>query len=293
MKLSTLLLLVFISGATLHAQKEYQLRYAFPEGKTLKYKKTESTNAQITGPGGTEEKIDRTSEARIHIIGETSDPALPTYLFVQDTLFSEEQSPEQFGFNLSDMYSAINGKKIRITLSPRGDMKSVHAVDSIVFKHKLPVALTDTMLAGQAVIFPPLPEKKIKIGESWTETRIDTLSPKFAVEGMASGATLTIKRYNTTYKVEGIEKKKKFDCLKLTWKSAAKSESKFHFGEMEVYSDEDTNISGTLYFAYAEGYLIEMKQSTYTEATTAMVSSQENATMPSSTQIESTLTLLP
>ncbi len=288
----TFILLTFSLCSTVIFGQEFTLRYNFPIGKELKYKKFETTTAHIAGPGGIEENIDRKTEAILKITGDKPVDGNESYIFVQDTLFIDEEKNEQIGFRISDMYNNLTNKRIHVVITPRGDLREIHILDSIKNYQQMQMALTDTMLSQQALIFPSLPEKKVKIGETWTDARTDTLEPKFAIAGMDANSGFTIRQSNTTYTIVGEEEYNKFHCIKLTWKSKTKTESQMKIGDIEIYNEEEGNTSGTLYFAHKEGLTVSMEQKTFSDSSTAMVSGGENTVMPSSTNNETKLILI-
>lgn len=286
-------ILVSIAAPPALRAQEFNLRYNFSSGGVLKYKKNDITSAHIAGPGGIEENIDRKSEASIKIIGEGTVGTTVSYLFTQDTLFIDEQKNEELGFRMSDLFNILTGKRIRVSITPRGDVRSIQVIDSINVNASFPVSLSDTMLSQQAAIFPTLPHKPVKIGETWTDSRSDTIAPRMTVEGMGSNTGFTLRTMKTTYTIAGEEVMGKYRCIKLTWKSTTKTEGQMKYGDVEVFTEEDGNTSGTLYFAHKEDILVSMEFRTFNETTTAMISGNDNTVMPSSTTNEVKLFLIP
>ena len=289
---SSAVVVFFILHGELIAQ-EFLMKYKFPNGSEWKFKKYETTVAHIAGPGGLEQNIDRKTEALLKIRGLSRDDRIASYLFIQDTIFIDEAKNETMGFRISDLFNRITNKRIQVDLFPNGNLKNISMLDPIIPAANAPLMLSDSILSQQALLFPTLPDKSIRIGESWTDARSDTASPKIGVAGMGTTDGLTIRHQSTSYTVSGKEKMLGFNCIKLTWKSTIKSESQMTIGETEMYTEEDANAVGTLYFAIAEGIIVSMELKQYSDNTTAMYSGNENTTLPSSTTSETKLILIP
>ncbi len=269
------------------------LRYAFPAGSEYRYRKIDTTIAQVTGPGGLEENIDRKSETLLRIEGNGAPAGQVSYLYKQDTVYVDEKRNEQVGFRLSDLNNALNGKRIRVRMTDHGEFRGIDMLDSIVWSSSAPVQLTDTMLAQQALLFPALPDRPVAPGQSWTDARVDTLRPRFAIAGSGESRGFTIQKSSTTYRVTGEVRRGERRCLAIGWHSTIKRESEMTAGEMELYNEEDTGVIGTLLFDAAAGLLVEYESRTTSDATNVVVSGGENTQMPSTTTSTTKLILLP
>lgn len=282
-----LIIAINISAAS---AQEFLLRYSFPAKGELKYRKLDMTNATISAPGATDETIDRKSDASVRIQRDSSATEASSYLFVQDTIFIDEPKMQQMGVNTSEIYGSISSKRIRVLMTPRGDVARTEILDPVTRSSNPVFAFSDSMLAAQAVIFPALPVKKVKLGETWTETRDDTLAPQWMPSSL--GSSTIVHHRSTTYTLKEKKKFQRYDCVVLAWKSEMKSENQNKFGESEVYSEESSVITGTMVFAFKEGFLISLETETQGDATTVVVTNGENQVIPSTTTLKSTLTLL-
>lgn len=274
------------------ASAQILLRYSFPAGKELRYKKIESTQAQVTGPGGLEENIDRRSETLLRLTGEGGDPGTASYVYRQDTVMADEKLKRQLGFRLSDFNNALNRKRIRVRISDGGELRGIEILDPVSLPAGAPVQISDTVLAQQALLFPALPSRPVKAGESWTDARTDTLRPKFSVAGAGEGGGLTIQSSSTTYTGAGTETVDGYACVKITWRSTLKRESQMTVGEMEMYNEDESVITGSLHFADKEGIIVRYESRTVTDSANAIVSGGDTTQMPSTTTNEVTLSLI-
>lgn len=210
--------------------------------------------------------------------------SLNRFILTIDSLSSEM---DYSGGSRSMDYGEIQGKRLRVGISPDGRSKTISPIDSIPLPRFGGIRISGggNRLAAFQIGFFPLPQRPLKVGDTWSESRKDTTksSGRFNM-------TRIISR-NLKYTVLGEEEKLGLRCLHLKIESEYERESFGKMGGSQISSEGSGETVAEVWFAYREGILVQYSRDDFFEGTTAY-SGQMNATMPSSNQTKSVLRLL-
>ena len=286
-----LFVLLMLAAADAAAQSR-DLRYVLKEGATLKYKKLETMKSEAQTIRGLYADIDKNTEAYISLKAEKAVGGDLVYVFLQDTAFVEDRSqsastvPKGFDFQ-----NAISKKAIRVRISTKGDLRdAVPLVPIDLSSSGMPIS--ERVLARQAAIFPALPLRSVKVGDTWTDAVKDTTHPRQKDSRFGNGTGTRYTSIRTTYSVDSLVKHNGYMCLKITWKGTISTEGKMIFQRADSFNEEESAVSGSLYFAAGDGLLVELAVHTGKEATSAMFST-ESEVIPITTTSDMRLVLLP
>ena len=229
-------------SATGGSKKGTTLRYSFPENQVLKYR----TGSDI------QQKLDIYGQEMIIDIGQ--------YLVYTSKLNSKSKDENQIHITIDTMdlfisspqgdinpdMDGVNNKSFNMTLSSLGAGMDVSEAESIQFEitpgTKRNVAITFKFL------FPKLPEKTLKIGDTWSLT--DTIAEKYDNEEV----TMIIEG---DYALAGFETISGLECAKVTAVISGTRSGKANQQGMDMVSDGTMLGSGTFFFAFKDGYLVK------------------------------------
>ncbi len=229
-------------SATGGSKKGTTLRYSFPENQVLKYR----TGSDI------QQTLDIFGQEMIIDIGQ--------YLVYTSKLNSKSKDENQIHITIDTMdlfisspqgdinpdMDGVNNKSFNMTLSSLGLGMDVSEAESIQFEispgTKRNVAITFKFL------FPRLPEKTLKIGDTWSLT--DTIAEKYDNEEV----TMIIEG---DYALAGFETISGLECAKVTAVISGTRSGKANQQGMDMVSDGTMLGSGTFFFAFKDGYLVK------------------------------------
>ena len=224
------------------SKKGTTLRYSFPENQVLKYR----TGSDI------QQTLDIFGQEMIIDIGQ--------YLVYTSKLNSKSKDENQIHITIDTMdlfisspqgdinpdMDGVNNKSFNMTLSSLGLGMDVSEAESIQFEispgTKRNVAITFKFL------FPRLPEKTLKIGDTWSLT--DTIAEKYDNEEV----TMIIEG---DYALAGFETISGLECAKVTAVISGTRSGKANQQGMDMVSDGTMLGSGTFFFAFKDGYLVK------------------------------------
>jgi hypothetical protein len=231
-----------------------KLRYQMPKGVTHKYKLTtdSKTKAQMMGQDFTTTSW---SYFGISLTGEDAGKNSELICVGKvDSNLSKIDSPMMK--DTARVMKEINGKRVRLTLSPLGKTVKSEVVDEI------PQTQATQMMGGGNPtdflrrLFVELPEKEAGVGESWKQTRPDTTN----AQGMK-----IITKPDVTFKIAGNESVGGYDCLKITFEGASSQYGTGSRQGMELVLDGTVKSKGTVYFAPKEGLMVSLEQTSANE----------------------------
>jgi hypothetical protein len=189
-------------------------------------------------------------------------------------------------------YGDIKGKRAHLTITPEGKQREITAIDSI------PTGRITGMRGGQGFSRNPasqltpgfymLPDRPLIIGDSWTETKLDTITN---VDTTRNISTTTIVGQEITYTILGEEMKMDLPCLHFKQISNYSREMEGSFRQMESHSEGEGETITEVWFAYEQGILVELIITDFYEGTTAY-SGQFSDTMPNTTESKTNLRLI-
>jgi hypothetical protein len=191
---------------------------------------------------GQEFNVTTWSTAGITIAGETTGANGELILIAKiDTNLSKIDSPMMK--DTARVLKEINGKRVRLTVTPMGKTLKTEAVDAVEQNPASQMMGGGNPADYMRSLFVKLPEQEVGIGDSWKQTAPDTM--------MAQGFNMIMKP-DITFKIESAEKFGGYDCLKITYE-----------GPSSQYGTGSRN--GMAHFAPKEGLLVGVEQSTTTD----------------------------
>lgn len=288
---SAALVMFMLLTSGVGSAQPYQLRYGFEKGRTYTYKRIERTDALSQTHTGLSAKIDRTTEAFLKVTVDDNAGGAIRFTFVQDTAYIDDRSPvSAAGDDVPDFDNLITKKPVRVTMDALGVLRAVEPLAPIVAGRRLPPAVTDQTIARQAVVFPVLPSRSLDIGATWTEQSADTARPTYSTPDLGAGAGLRLTRVRTVYTVDSLVTIGRHRCVRISWEASTVNESKMLFREREYFTEEESTLSGVLWFDVREGLPVRLTLRSKKNTTTAAFA-REVAIVPSTITKDITLQL--
>jgi hypothetical protein len=188
-------------------------------------------------------------------------------------------------------YGEIDGKRARFTVTPRGEYRSIEAVDSLP-RPRLPgmPGGANSRINAANQLRPPsfvVPDRLLKTGDTWTETRHDTSTYADTTRHIDNR---TITHSEIQYEVIGEETRLDLTCLHIQSITEYTRESEGSFSGSTTVSEGEGETQLDIWFAFQEGVLVEYRWNDFFEGTTA-ISGQINLTTPRSSESKVTLIL--
>jgi len=225
----------------------------------LKYQMAEGTRFVIKSDGITESVTDQMG---MEMVAEITGGGEDTYTVLSanpdKSLSMELEMGEQVQDVSSDQgsastdFSALVGKKVKFTLSPNGEVSDFDGFDELP---EIPTATGDVLTSDLYILgvkesFIRLPDKPVKMGDTWTDVRANDVP--------LGGATLRSES-DYTYKLVEEAKKDGFDCLKIAIAGKEKLTGDFEQAGTALSIDRETQVTGFLYFAFKQGMFISIE----------------------------------
>lgn len=132
------------------------------------------------------------------------------------------------------------------------------------------------------------PERPMRVGDTWTETRLDTTTD---TDPTRPFSYIQIDDSKSTYTVLGEETKMGFSCLHLRIETTVTRQSQRRMGDTEVISEGELEWKGHVWFACKEGLLVELSRTDFYEGTTAY-SGPMNMTSPNTEETKLSIRLV-
>lgn len=222
-------------------EKSYKLSLSHEKGKHLKYGYSFDIK-RIQEVRGTEREIDRKTEAVIDYgIGDVDENGnlVVTLKFDSLTMWAKNPEREYFG----DTRKSI-GVPVHFTLNKRGKVIKSEGLEDLP-------TVPELNLRGEwdlVSFFFQLPEERVKMGDTWTgEWMWEPIS--------SSGTRKNV--FQTTYQLVDEVRKNGFDCLKIKTTTKEIVSGKSRYGNREIETSGEIDLTGEIYFAYKEGILVE------------------------------------
>lgn len=178
--------------------------------------------------------------------------------------------------------SPLIGKSFGLTFSPKGDELEFSGVDTLVVDFGMMQGGKQNAKNFFRTIFPDLPEKPVKIGETWTDK--DTLTMD------QSGMKMNVNS-DGKHTLEGLETIDGIECLKISSKTTGVMDGAGQTMGMDMNFEGDLEGKSTWYFAYKKGTFVKVEEEGFMEGTIA-ISGQTNMTMPISVESKSKINLV-
>lgn len=184
-------------------------------------------------------------------------------------------------------FGDIKGKKIRATMTPKGIGRDIVPIDSLPIPKMGDRPMEGDPKGWLAVQLFKIPDKPIKVGDSWTEAKIDTNTHS---DTTRQSTRTFINDSNLKYTVLAEETKMGLSCLHIQIDTEYSTQSWGTMRGSEISSEGNGEITSHAWFAYKEGILVEYNADTFYEGTTAF-SGQMNMTSPNTNESKSLLKL--
>jgi len=273
--------------------KKYRLQYKARKGEVLQYKSTsESVRAMDRG----EQIFEMTSTRDFAFSLEAEEPGdLLGFVLTIDNIKTKFEGG--MGNRDTDM-SGYKGKRIHVKVTSLGEQKEITAIDSLPVSEARGNRRGGRGMGGGrrrnraaqfGVGFFQLPDKEVGVGDSWTETKKDTVRPGGGGGGFGMNQ---IEERTTKYTVVGEEKKKGMECLQIKAESTYSREGYGTMGDNEMSSEFDGESTAEVWFAPEEGLLVEYITTDFSEGTMAFSGGDRGGTMSSISESKGTLKLV-
>jgi len=263
----------------------YRLTYRAAKGDAFRYISTWETFS-TTERGGQSYDYSSNRTLAYHLKAEKSDSLLPFVLTIDTLGASFESSQRSDTIN----YSPYTGKRARVYITPEGLLRYRKTVllDSISLPEgNNPYGPRDPKREFRLGLIK-IPDRLIKTGDSWTDTRIDTSTYN---DTTRQQTTTTIIDRETSYTVLGEDTKMGLPCLHIKMESTATREMWGTMRGNDMSSEGEDESNTEIWFAYKEGILVEMTNTTFSEGTMAF-SGQSSGTMPNTNESTTSLKLI-
>lgn len=255
----------------------YKLAYRMKKGQRLNYRMTMTVDQSMEMQGNEmNSNIDGTTALHIEVeeVGKEGNIA---FIYALDSLRTHVKSP-QMDSTFRNPEELI-GKRNRQTISALGKKLKSEVVDSVNLSGMLAQAGIGRQSSFQLI---ELPEKEVKIGDSWTTSQTDTSK---------QGNMKVVAAPSTTYTVAGEVDTLGFKCLRLTYKGTLKVKGEGTQMGMNLFFEGEGPVAGTAYFAPTEGLLVGVIYDLNLEATIALTG-QMSMTIPQSTSTKTAIVLV-
>jgi hypothetical protein len=218
------------------------LQYRMPEKGALKYEMT-STFLQSIDMGG--QTVD-TKSTSMTVMSITSRGTKGDDLLLTVTIDDASVGVDAPGTALEPDMSDVIGKSFDMTLSPIGEEKDLPDSDAI--EYDLGPGGKRSAISYVQMMFPDLPGRPVKIGESWTTV------DGFSEEGGGGDMAISFESVNT---LAGLEIVNGMDCAKIDVEYSGTIKGSGAEGPAEWESEGTLEGVSTWYFAFKEGILVQ------------------------------------
>jgi hypothetical protein len=234
-------------------------------GYELKYQLEEGTKFTLTSSGEMNSYMDQMGTeivADIYGKGEDIYVVLSSEgekgLKLELEFGERSQDVESTAGSLSSDFSDLIGKKAKFVLLPTGKVEGFEGFDDLpeITLATGEALTTETYQLGVRATFPMLPDRRVKIGDSWTDNQ-DMDIP-------VGGGTLLSNDISTYTLLEETEWEG-FECLKIGVTGISKLSGDFEQDGTALSLERETKSSGTLYFAYKKGMFVRIESESSAE----------------------------
>lgn len=255
------------------AQESYRLQYSFEKGKDYKYKMTNDGIVTQTVMGQ-EVKINTNGEIYVNMEAEEINADSTSLLVSLDSAKYHINMPmRDTTLNLEN----IIGKRTRLTILNDGKVLDRETVDTV----KSDADMTGQISSQTTRLFI-LPDKEIKIGETWNIENVDSIS-------MMGGSIKT--KSNTDYTLLGTTDTLGRSCLRVEFKGKTTSEGKAKVMGMDLFIEGNGKLTGIYLFDAGKGLMINANSQVDNELTMA-ATGEQNMIIPISQSSKVIQTLL-
>ncbi len=276
-----LLVVAFLSVVWIEKSFTFQekagisLIYKLEKGKTYRYASRSDIQSAQTAMGN-EITTTSISNGIVRLIVEDVDKdGNITLVSSLDSLVVKSHSPQR-DTTMVNPFGFV-GKRTREVLSKYGKTIKSSPIDTL----KMPMGMSGRRI-GPSSSFVDFGEKVLKIGDSWEQTRTDS------VDQMGGKMVVTS---HVTYTLLELTKRLGYKCYKISSKGTLSFQGKGQMMGMSMYTEGTGTVNGAIYFDPEGGILVEAESTSQQELTAAMTG-QQNMTIPISQSIKSTTSLM-
>lgn len=240
-QLLSALLLVALVASTGQAQDKL---YRYEKGKDYRYilEETGMTIQEVQGQSMTSNNESMVSTV-ISITDVLENGNMAATAKIENALIVIEANN-----NTQTLGNDFAGKSVNYVFDPMGDV-----VDVDTNSTKSLDGPAANILQRITDLLPKLDLAQLTEGGSWTRTRQDT---------SGRGDAKTYVTTNSSFKVTGKKKVGNYECLMIATESEAKVEGTMIRGDQEMNINGTQEAKGTIYYAPAEGLLVEINMET-------------------------------
>ncbi len=251
------------------------LTYKLTEGKTYRYRTQmdiESIQTMMDMEMTTTTRMTAFAHMTIENVDVDGDI---TFVSAADSLIVDMHSPRRDTVMVNPF--GIVGKRTRVVATKFGRLISSTPLDTIRFPMRM-----GRIRSTASVSLMEFGDRPIELGDTWDHTRIDT------VEQMGGEMVTTT---DLTFTAVEMTEKLGHDCFKIVYEGSASLEGSGSMRGMNTFIEGTGAVTGTAYFAPAEGLLVQSERTTDQEMTVA-VTGQQSMTIPISQSITLATTLV-
>ncbi len=223
-------------------QSAITLAYQFPEGKTLTYRTTSTQTQNLDVMG---QALSTDSNSAIEFILQPKGLKEGQYqLSVTINAFKVEAQSPQGGMTADA--SSVVGKSFDMILSNLGKEVDTSGASSI--RYTMGIAGTRDLGASFQAFFPDLPDRSVKVGDSWPS--------EDAVIQKSDAGDIRI-NFNIVNTLEGFETVDGVECTRIKGAVTGKMAGNLEQQGMALLFDAKIDGTQTWYFAVKEGILVK------------------------------------
>jgi hypothetical protein len=274
-KLGLLLILTAIAWS----QTPYTLEYKLQPGKAYVYS-VESKQKMTQEMGGQEMVSDNGANNKLSFTLQSKQANGDMVITAQ---FLEKRTKiKNFRMDTTLVETDQCGKRVELLVNKIGKTLKVTQLDSFPKTGMMGMMGGDAKLAFKRN-FWELPEKPVAIGDVWSKTTLDTI---------AMGNLKIFTNSNSEFKLAGEEERLGYKCLVIQFSGPMTIEGKGNQMGVDFVMEGTGKVEGTIYYAASEGLLIQETVNADQEVTIA-ITGQGNMTIPQTTNVQTTMTLVP
>jgi len=246
--------LILLSAAVISSSYGGEkLRYQMVKGSTYKYVLTGDTKSTVQAMGQ-DMATNVGNYFGISLIVENTGTDAITLVAKVDSNVSRIES--MMMKDSAMVMKEINGKRVRLTLSPLGKIVKSVIIDTVAPSRAMQMMGGANPVDFLRQLFVKLPDQAVGVGDTWKNTTPDTIS--------AQGMSL-ITKPEVLFKVAGTQKVGVYDCMKITFEGTASVYGTGSRQGMEMVVDGTTKSKGTTYFAPKEGLMVSIESESSTD----------------------------
>jgi hypothetical protein len=239
------------------------LEYKMPEGQVLKYEEKQEAREVGEVMGQTRESLSVATDA----VSFSAKGLRGKDYLLGVTIDDMTMSVTNAGGDLSPDLSSVRGKSFDMVLSPLGNEVDVSGAEAITFEM---VNGTRSVASGFKLFFPDLPDRAIKVGDSWPSSE--------AVEDKTGSTNIRLE-FKTVNTLEGFEAVDGMECARVSSETTGTISGTGSQEGADLLFGGTIKGTGIWHFAVKEGLLVSSTSDSVTEMTIS-VTGPMNLTIP-------------